>query len=351
MNSIKLLSYRITIITALILFFLPAYPQGEKKVKVLTIAFYNIENLFDTIDQPDVDDAEFLPSGVNKWTPDRYMMKLDNMAEAISQVGSDVTKNAPVVLGLSEIENRSVIEDLINTEKLKPYHYEIAHYDSPDERGVDVGLIYQSEWFKMTSSKSFRLNIPGEPEFLTRDQLLVSGMMDGEEMHFIVNHWPSRRGGEKRSKPYRIAAARLCRSIVDSIIAQNADAKIFIMGDLNDDPVDISVKDALGTVWFEDQLTGKQLFNPMGDLYKKGIGSLAYRDSWNLFDQIIMTKAALKTDGSSYHFYKAKVFNKEFLIQQDGQFKGYPFRTYVGNTFMGGYSDHFPVYVYLVKEL
>lgn len=342
-----------TILTFAFLFVMTiaVFSQTEKNYRVGCIGFYNLENLFDTIDTPDVNDLEFTPTGEKKWNSPKYFEKLDNMASVISQIGTDVTPDGVAILGISEIENKSVVVDLIKREKLKGRNYNIVHYDSPDKRGVDVGLIYQPKYFKLTNSASYTLKIAGMDDFFSRDQLLVSGEFDGQLIHIIVNHWPSRRGGEKRSRPLRIAAADLTRSIADSILALDKNAKIIIMGDLNDDPINESVKKHLRTVKEKTEVVDSVFYNPMENLHKKGIGSLAYRDAWNLFDQIIVSPGLVNDKNKGYVFHKAVIFNKKFLLQTDGQYKGYPLRTYVGNTYMGGYSDHFPTYILIVKEI
>jgi hypothetical protein len=324
--------------------------QDEKKYHVGCIGFYNLENLFDTIDSQTNDDTEFLPGAPNRWDSQKYLHKLDNLATVISQVGTELTPDGLAILGISEIENRGVIEDLIRQPALKDRNYQIVHYDSPDERGVDVGLIYQPKYFTVTGSKSYRLSITGDTAFLSRDQLLVSGTFEGEVMHIIVNHWPSRRGGEKTSRPFRKAAALLCRHITDSLLTLDPAAKIIIMGDLNDDPIDKSLKVHLRASGDPHDVPSS-LYNPMEGLYRKGIGSLAYQDSWNLFDQIIVSSGLVGEDKSTYKFHTAKVFNKSFLLQKEGKFAGYPLRTYGGGVYLGGYSDHLPVYIFILKEV
>lgn len=323
----------------------------EKKYKAVCIAFYNIENLYDTVNDPNKNDEEFLPYGKNHWNTKRYNIKIENISKVISEIGNDIQAKGPVVIGFSEVENKKVLEDLVASPLLAPMNYGIVHYDGPDLRGVDVALIYQKQHFSVTSSRSVTLNIPGKPDFRTRDQLVVSGLLDGEPVHFIVNHWPSRRGGEKRSAPLRNAAADLCRSSADSIMRTDINAKIIIMGDLNDDPTNKSLTEHLKAKGEESEIKPGELFDPMYKMFKNdGIGSLAYRDSWNLFDQMVISQPLLSEDKSTFRFLKARVFNKSYLIQKDGAFAGYPFRTYVGNNFQGGYSDHFPVYIVLVKE-
>jgi hypothetical protein len=316
----------------------------EKKYQMHTIAFYNLENLFDTFDDPEINDDVKLP----EW----YEQKLKNLERVISDIGtSDMHLNSPVLLGVCEVENLKVLSDLVKMPKLAQKGYKIIHYNSPDGRGIDVGLLYQEKHFKPTSHSSIPLKVrrldDSSKWLRSRDQLLVSGFLDGEEIHVIVNHWPSRSGGEKRSSPYREAAGALNRAIIDSIQKTSPNAKIMTMGDLNDGPYNKSVKKLLGTVAKKTEITPKLMFNPMEEMSKKGIGSLAYRDSWDLFDQIILSEPFVRQDATGWFFYKASVFNKPYLIQSTGQYKGYPLRN---TDAIPGYSDHFPVYVYLIRE-
>jgi hypothetical protein len=325
--------------------------QPKRSFEIVCIAYYNVENLFDTINNKElVANDEFTPEAPKKWTSARYYEKQGNMAYAISQIGLDLTPDGAALIGVSEIENRGVLEDLVKQDAIINRNYQIVHYDSPDRRGVDNGLLYQPEYFQVTNSKSYRLTIPDDERFRSRDPLVVSGLLKGESIHIIVNHWPSRSGGEKKSRPKRNAAGALNRHIVDSLLTLNPDAKILVMGDLNDDPVNPSVLQFLRAKGKEDQLQPGDLFNPYHKLYKDGIGSLAYRDAWNLFDQIIVSQGLLGDGKSSFKLHKAFVFNKSFLVQKEGSFAGYPWRTFVGNRYIGGYSDHFPVYVYLIRE-
>jgi hypothetical protein len=327
------------------------YSQNSFKAGV--IAFYNLENLYDTVNNEGVDDEDFTPQGISKWTSERYWLKINHMAEAISKIGEDDgIKGGPAILGVSEIENRQVLQDIVSHPLLKSSNYQIVHYDSPDLRGVDVALIYQPRYFRVISSESPELVIFDETgqRVYTRDQLVVTGNFDGENISIIVNHWPSRSSGEAVTKPRRNEAATLTRRLVDSLRKIDGNAKIVVMGDLNDDPSNESLRKYLRASDNPDKLKEGELFNCMYPLFKKGIGSLYYRDGMNLFDQIIVSPALLGKDYSTYKFFAARVFNKPFLIQQDGQYKDYPLRTYVGTTFQGGYSDHFPVYILLVRE-
>lgn len=325
----------------------------DKKFKVQTIAFYNFENLFDTINNANVNDEEYTPTGTQNWTAEKYKKKLANLSRVLNEIGtSDQQKESPVVIGGSEIENRGVLEDLIKQPLLINKDYGIVHYDSPDKRGIDVALLYQKKHFKPTSSVNVPLIIYDQTDktkrIYTRDQLLVTGLLDGEEMHFIVNHWPSRSGGEQKSSPNREAAGRLNRKIIDSLYNINPNAKIITMGDLNDGPYNKSVKVELGAKAKKEETKERGMYNPMEEMANKGIGTLAYRDAWDLFDQMILSEPLIRKDYTSYRFWKAGVYNKPFLTQTTGQYKGYPLRNSNGQV---GFSDHFPVYLYLIKEV
>lgn len=328
--------------------------QEKKTYKVNTIAFYNVENLFDTLDDPITYDDDRTPNGKDHWTEEIYKDKLKNMAKVISEIGADVTKNAPAILGVAEIENRKVLEDLANEPVLLPKDYGIVQFDSPDRRGIDVALLYQKSLFRPVNTSVHELliysNNDAKKRVYTRDQLLVSGYLDGDLIHVIVNHWPSRSGGEARSRYKREEAAALNKKIIDSLFDIDPYAKVITMGDLNDDPDNDSVKKVLGAKSEKKDVKLKGLYNPMYNMSKKGIGSLAWRDSWNLFDQIIVSKGLLDKDYSSYRYYKAGVFNKNYLANPRGRYKGYPYRSFANGAYTGGYSDHFPVYVYLIKE-
>lgn len=324
----------------------------NKKFKVHTVAFYNLENLFDTKDDPKINDEEYTPA--QGWTDAKYQQKLRNLERVISEIGtSEQQNNSPVILGVCEIENRDVLEDLIKMPKLAAKDYGIVHYDSPDGRGIDVGFLYQKKHFTPTSSINIPLmitNIDGSGKRVyTRDQLLVTGYLDGEEMHFIINHWPSRSGGEKRSSPYREAAGKLNRKIMDSLIAINPNAKIMTMGDLNDGAYNKSVKVGIGAKLKKSELKEpRDIFNPFEQMAKDGHATLFYRDSGDIFDQIMVSEQYISEDFSSFRYWKAGIYNKPYMIQQTGQYKGYPLRNSPSEP---GFSDHFPVYVYIIKEV
>lgn len=323
----------------------------KKSYQIRTIAFYNVENLFDIANDTLTFDDDRTPEGKDNWTLDRYEKKIEHISRVLSEIGNDITNTSPDIIGLCEVENNAVIEDLIAHKNLQDKNYGIVHFDSPDERGIDVALLYKKAAFIPNSYKSHRLLLFNEDGFrdYSRDQLVVGGFLDNEQFYFIVNHWPSRSGGEARSKPNRMAAAELNKRIIDSIVRFDANAKIISMGDLNDDPTSDSLKKVLRTKGKLNNLEPKDLFNPMERLHKKGIGSLAYRDKWNLFDQLFFTSNLISKQKDTYSFWKAAVFTSAYLLDSSGRYKGYPLRTYAGGSYVGGYSDHFPVFMYLIK--
>ena len=329
--------------------------QEKRNFKIHTIAFYNVENLFDTINDVNKNDEASPMMEIKFNRSEIYKKKVKNMAQVIADIGTDLINKSPSIVGLSEVENRNVIEDLLNHKHLLNKNYDIVHYDSPDERGIDVGLIYNKDVFKVNSTKSHELIIydnKSSKRNYTRDQLVVSGLLDNELIHIIVNHWPSRSGGEERSRAGRMAAAELNKKIIDSLQNKYKNAKIITMGDFNDDPHDDSMKKILNAKKYIEDVKTNGIYNPMEVILSdQGIGSNAYRDVWQLFDQILVTEPFLNKKYDSYQFYKAGIFNKSYLINKAGRYKGYPFRSFSWGSFTGGYSDHLPPYIYLIKEI
>ncbi|OYU80909.1 MAG: endonuclease [Flavobacterium sp. BFFFF1] len=343
----------------------------EKKFAISTVAFYNFENLFDTINNPN-NDEEWLPNGAQHWTSKKYHQKLENLARVISQIGTnDQQKDAPVLVGGSEIENRGVLEDLVKQPKMKTWDYGIVHFDSPDKRGIDVALLYQKKHFKPTSYINIplmiyrdqkpedtkkekeeitddKIEISKDNRVYTRDILLVTGLLDGEEVNVLVNHWPSRSGGEKKSSPFREAAGRLARKVMDSIYKVNPNAKIMCMGDLNDGTYNKSVKVGIGAKLKKTEVKEFGVYNPFEQMAKEGNASLFYRDAGDIFDQIMVSETLIKEGYDSLRYWKAGIYNKPFMIQTDGQYKGYPLRHSANEV---GFSDHFPVYIYLIRQV
>jgi hypothetical protein len=317
------------------------------------MGFYNLENFYDTIDQPNVDDAEFTPNGSHHYNGAIFWDKVDHLAEVLSQIATDITPDGLAFFGVAEIENASVLETLANHPKLKSRNYKVVHYEGPDVRGVDCGFMYNPKYFKVLESRSIRVNLQEVVKDWrpTRDILFVKGVLNGTDTVFVfVNHWPSRRGSTEATAPLREFAAGVGKKMIDSLMAINPNTKVIDMGDLNDNPTDPSMTKVLACADKRDKTKPGGLYNPWVDFYKKGIGTLGFNDSWSLFDQIIFSYGWLDQNQNGYFLKSAHIFNKEFMIQKTGKYKGYPKRTWDFNLYNAGYSDHFPTYVYLLKR-
>ncbi|WP_335972749.1 endonuclease/exonuclease/phosphatase family protein [Gaetbulibacter jejuensis] len=307
-----------------------------------TIAFYNIENLFDIHNDPFTNDDDFLPTSDKRWTQKKYDRKIYKIGSVISQIGTDENTTPPAIVGLAEVENKRVLKDLLASKDLQSINYDYVHYNSLDERGIDVALIYNKDVFTVNSSETFNIFITdedGEIDF-TRDVLLVSGMLGEEEIHIIVNHWPSRREGEEASSYKRVLAAQKNIEVVNRLKQENPNSKIIVMGDFNDNPNDDSV---------EELVAGANLYNPMQNLRSIDKGSLNHDFNWNVFDQIMVSINFLETKPNTLKFSDANIFDSKFLTQYNGKYKGQPYRTFVGKKYKGGFSDHFPVFIELRK--
>ena len=323
-----------------------------KKYKACVIAFYNLENFYDTIHNPIINDDDFTPTGIKQYTKDIYTDKVTKLATVISMIGTDISPNGPAILGVAEIENDTVLNDLIHHPLLNYRHYQFIHYDSKDPRGIDVALLYDPKVFTPEKAEKLFVQVPGNSKqaFYTRDILYVKGWLAGESIHVYVNHWPSRRGGEERSSPARAAAAMVCKAHLNKVLQKEPNAKIIVMGDLNDDPDSPSITQTLQAKPSIAKTKPGELFNPWFQLYANGIGTLANRDAWGLFDQIIISYAWLNQQ-QGFFFHEQHIFSQNFMKENTGRYKSYPMRTWDGNTYRGGYSDHFPTYIILLKNL
>lgn len=324
---------------------------GDKSHQVFGVAFYNLENFFDTINNNGKYDYEYTENGSKQWNGEKYRNKVKNMAYAISQMTTELTPMGPAVIGVSEVENITVLQDLVNADDLKDKCLQIVHHDSPDLRGIDVALLYNPSFFCVLNVVNSRVVIDDYPEFKTRDQMCVTGLLAGEKVSIIVNHWPSRSGDREQSNYLREAAAKRVRQTVDSLLVDDPNQGIIIMGDLNDDPFDLSVAEVLGAKKDKNDVVELgDLYNPWWKTIDEGTGTLAYRGSWNLFDQIIVSKYFLG-DQSKLTLSKHEVLDFDFLKTKEGDRKGYPLRTHASGVYLNGYSDHFPTEIFLVKEV
>lgn len=374
------------------------------------VGFYNLENLFDTIHNPLINDNEFTPGSAKHYNTAIYNKKINNMARAICQIGTEVNPDGLALLGVAEIENEDVLTDLILSDSLSGRGYQYVQFNSPDGRGIDVGLLYSPKYFKVVAKSPHHVTLPNN--WPTRDILYVKGLLNGELVHILVNHWPSRSGGsnsfdinnkenayrnanrgrstsvmsstndhggqgpnsnqrymgdassgsamaiesnaedgEEATRDLRIAAGKACRAIIDSIQATEPNAKIMVMGDLNDDPTSAGVVQGLKAKGEAAKLEASDIFNPYAEIFKKGFGTLAYNGKWNLFDQIMFSVPLLNQVQDGWFLFKPQIFYREFLITQSGPYKGAPHRTWAGDKFIDGYSDHLPVYSILLKEI
>ncbi|MCH5715817.1 endonuclease/exonuclease/phosphatase family protein [Niabella hibiscisoli] len=316
------------------------------------IGFYNLENLYDTIFHGSNDDVSFTPYGAKAYTSKVFQDKLAKLARVLSEIGTDINPDGPAILGVAEIENKYVLDTLLRHPLIAARGYRYVHYDSKDFRGVDVALIYNPKYFKVERSRPVFVKIPAgtKDAIYTRDVLWVKGLLDGEPIQLFVNHWPSRSGGQKRSEPARMAAAITVRNWIDSLDIIALGVKTIVMGDLNDDPIDNSITKGLKASGDSKSLKPDELYNPWIAMYKNGMGTLAYQDAWSLFDQILLSAPFLDKMKPGFFYYKHQVFKAAYMIENTGQYKGYPMRSYNGDVYRGGYSDHFPTYVVLLKR-
>lgn len=343
--------YFLTALLSLVLAFATSAQQDKKQqFMVFGVGFYNLENLFDTINNNGSYDLEFSPSGARQWDGRKYWSKINKLADCIAHMTTKTTPNGPAILGVSEIENITVLQDLVKAPAIKKWMLQVVHHDSPDRRGVDVGLLYNPRYFKVIDVTNHLLSIPSNPNFRTRDQMCVTGVLGGDTVSVIVNHWPSRLGGQEQSSYLREAAAALSKHIADSLWSIRPNQGVIIMGDLNDDPQDKSCARVLGAQRKADKVEPHGFYNPWWKVLDDGIGTLAYKSSWNLFDQIIVSGTLLKQNTSGLHYWNCKVNNFEFLRDTNGTRQGYPLRTYSGGVWLDGYSDHFPTEIFLIKE-
>lgn len=315
-----------------------AQPRG-----VTAIAFYNTENLFDTEDDPDTDDDEFTPQGPYHYTDNIYRQKLHNIATVLQQLGTDKDVQGAVLIGLAEIENGKVLTDLVAQPELSKRGYRYAWFNSADPRGIDVALLYDPHRFRMLKAEAVPATVNGYTE-ATRDVLHVKGILAGDTIHVLVNHWPSRREGQGATEPKRIAIAQLNKRILDGIYSKEPKAKVIIMGDLNDNPDDASVAKTLRAASSKPTNT-QALYNPMADIYAGGKGSVLYKHHWDLFDQTIISGGFFT--GRRLQYYMAEVYDRDFLFTQHGKFAGQLHRSFGGTRWLNGYSDHLPVILYL----
>lgn len=339
-------------VIGVLLAFLPA--SAQKKYSVYGVGFYNQENLFDTCHDEGKRDYDFLPTGSYKWNAMKYNHKLSNMSRALADMGTDVLPNIGcAIIGLAEVENSKALDDLIAQPALSARNYQYVHIEGPDRRGIDCALLYNPSLFSVKNTRlvPYVQKLKKDSAFYTRGFLTVSGTLADENVAVIVCHLPSRFS----ESFYRELGAEQVKAIKDSLLNDDPNCKVFVMGDMNDDPIDKSMTGILKGKGNIKDVNEGDMYNPWYNiLVKEGVGTLLYQGSWNLFDQILLTPNLLnkddKKDFSSLKFWKNQIFKRDYLFQTEGKYKGSPKRTTAGGVWLDGYSDHLPVVVYLVKE-
>ncbi len=318
------------------------FNESTPKDQVYSMAFYNLENLYDIFDDPDTEDEEFTPTSDKKWSLKRYKNKINHLGEVIAKWGLEHADLPPIVLGVAEVENDQVFIDLVNNEHLLPFHYGFCHFDSPDPRGIDVAFLYQKMNFELIADQKHSLYLYDEEQerHYTRDILSVKGKFLGELTYFLINHWPSRRDGTKDTQWKRKEAAKKITEIILEIRKEEPEAKIVVMGDFNDEPTDVSV---------QKMVLENQLYNPMQSLKDKFNGTSFSQNRWYLFDQILVTPNFFEKETGKLTFKYADVFDPNYIQLHQGKHKRTPYRTYSGKWHQGGFSDHFPVLAYLQR--
>jgi hypothetical protein len=339
--------------TLLLFWVLCSLYASPQLFKACLVAFYNCENLYDTIDNPLINDEDFTAQGIKKYTGTIYRHKLEQLATVFSRIGTDLVPQGPAIIGVAEIENDTVLSDLCKHPLIRNRRYRVIHFDSPDPRGIDVALLYHPAFFLPDTAIPISVQLPGNSKqaYTTRDILYVKGWLAGDPVHIYVNHWPSRRGGQERSDPAREAAAHTLKKHADSIRLQEPDARLIVMGDFNDDPDSPSIREGLDCSPDANKTGPMQFFNPWTHLFRSGTGTLANQDSWGLFDQILLSAAWISNPGKGWFFQKQYIYNQPFLRENQGRYRGYPMRTWDGNNYRGGFSDHFPTYLLLLKRI
>lgn len=337
-----------------------------KETKSYVVGFYNLENLFDIYDDPVKNDAEFLPDGKNKWTEAKYQKKVQNMAKVIRAMKDD-NGCWHTILGVAEVENRLVLEDLVSDPQIAEANYQIIHYDGPDRRGVDVALLYKPEVFSFVESESIPYTFEGssidfvmskseQDYFRTRDVLMVRGRIQGEDVAVYVAHLPSRAGDKKGSNQLRERGAEIIYNHAMALQKKYPGIKIIVMGDMNDNPTDPSMAEYLHGRETLAEMGENDFFCPFISMLKAGYGSLCYQGVWSIYDLILVNDSlanarygGLKIMQLGKKGFYGRVFKKPFMTTQDGQYKGYPFRTFSNGSFIGGYSDHYPTYIVITE--
>jgi len=334
MNKNVLIIGAVIVIAALAYFLLLRNQEQNKPIEVV---FYNVENLFDTLDDTTVWDDHFLPDSLKKWTDERYYKKLSDLAKVLTAISED---DLPEIIGVCEVENRQVVEDLFKTDSLSKRKYKVIHEQSPDFRGIDVALAYDSDLMSELYHENIRVSFSFEPETTTRDILYAKLLSCGDTLHVFVNHWPSRHGGQEKSEPKRLKAATVLRTKIDSILLKDQKAKVIAMGDFNDYPDNRSMTEIMNC----EPGASQMLTNMTYRFHAEGIGTYNYRGEWGMLDQFIVSDGLLfSAEGCATSDSAVAVFKEDWMMYFPESGSPSPSKTYGGPNYYGGYSDHLPI--------
>lgn len=338
------------VISVYCLFIVPGFAQN--KYKVVAIGFYNCENLFDTVDNPEKKDEDFTPNGPFHNNTTVYQNKLHNTATVFQKMGTDITPDGPAVIGVAEVENGDVLRHVALQPEIKARNYQVICFPTSDERGISTGMLYNPKYLTVLHAEPIKVPVESigwsRP---TRDVLHVHGVLAGDTVHFLVNHWPSKAGDEAGSAPGRRLAAEVNKRFIDSLLGKDANTKIFLLGDLNDGPRSEGVRKILKAKADVAETELKDVYNPWINVEKKGNGSHCYQGEWSMIDQIMLSGAVIKNNNNKWKYYSSEIFKPSFLLHRIGAEKGLPHRSYtVASVWDNGYSDHLPVLVYLIEK-
>ncbi len=324
----------------------------KQQYKVVAIGSYNCENFFDTDDDPEKKDEDFTPGGAYTYTEEVYKQKTHNIATVIQKLGTNVTPDGAAIVGLVEVENDKVLKNLVAQPEIANRNYKYIWFPTSDERGISTAMLYNPKYFTLLHASPVRVPVEeigqNRP---TRDVLHVTGILAGDTVQVLVNHWPSKSGGEAASAPGRKLAAKVDKRIIDSLTAINPNTKIILMGDLNDNPTAEAITDVLKAKADKKFLKTTDLYNPWTAMYNKGMGTECYRDEWSIIDQIMVSGSLVLNTNNKWKYYNAEIMNSDFLVNKIGKDKGRPHRSFtITQKWDNGYSDHFPVVIYLISK-
>jgi endonuclease/exonuclease/phosphatase family metal-dependent hydrolase len=338
------------LLPVLLFFYCTSCAQTE--YRVMAVGFYNCENFFDTLHDPQKKDDAFTPSGFYHYTDAVYKQKLHNIAAVIEKMGTDITPDGPAILGMTEIENGNILTDLADQPEIRNRHYKYACFHSNDNLGLTTALLYNPKYLQVQNAEQVHVPTESLPaKKRTRDILHVYGVMAGDTVHIFINHWPGRTPGDASGRNGRMLAATILKRMTDSLLTIRPNIKILLLGDFNDNPKSDEIADALKAKARQSDVSLTDIYNPWINMYKKGSGTENYHDEWYLTDQIMLSGAFIVSNNNKWKFHRAEIYDRDFLENKTGRHKGLPHNSFTAaHVWDNGYSNHFPVLIYLVEK-